>query len=417
MITSANAIEQEKKLQEQYLEYYRKPTEKGGNSPPNMRFGNASSKISEELLKQREKDREVMNRQTLMQTMPIAEEVTKMFQMLNRPWLKVDAIMSAMFNDEFNLYEPQVRIKVTNSNNGDTIYMEPFELNMVHSIVQEEISQLISAFDVRKQYTVHRDHEPLALCYHQTYHLGAASIFLEQLAYNLETDQNVEEEVNHEICQPGEYDALGHLEVIWTPMSNPDERLHDPSEVLQIMDPNDMIGEQFIYKLQITGLKALKVKAASVYFQYKFYGKTFISDKFENVDSHDPAISYEYIHRVKNVDKDFLDYLAMDTLRIEVYVQAALPIFDFPPISTSNPSVAFNLGNYEMVSPDVHVLAEENNILKKQIKALSKRNNEYAKLLKEAYSFIDHSKRTNSFKSKLKKAIELDRTLRGPDAM
>ena len=39
-------------------------------------------------------------------------------------------------------------------------------------------------------------------------------------------------------------------------MSNPDEQLHDPSEVLQIMDPNDMIGEQFIYKLQITGLKA-----------------------------------------------------------------------------------------------------------------------------------------------------------------
>ena len=75
----------------------------------------------------------------------------------------------------------------------------------------------------------------------------------------------VEEELNHEICQPGEYDALGHLEVIWTPMSNPDERLHDPSEVLQIMDPNDMIGEQFIYKLQITGLKALKVKAACTY--------------------------------------------------------------------------------------------------------------------------------------------------------
>ena len=127
--------------------------------------------------------------------------------------------------------------------------------------------------------------------------------------------------------------------------------------------------------------------------------------------------AHEYIHWVKKVDKKFLDYLAMDTLRIEVYVQAALPIFDFPPISTSNPSVAFNLGNYEMVSPDVHVLAEENNILKKQIKALTRRNNEYAKLLKEAYSLIDHSKRTNSFKSKLKKAIELDKTLRGPGAM
>ena len=41
--------------------------------------------ISEALMKQREKDREVMNRQTLIQTTPIADEVTTMFQMLNRP--------------------------------------------------------------------------------------------------------------------------------------------------------------------------------------------------------------------------------------------------------------------------------------------------------------------------------------------
>ena len=38
-----------------------------------------------------------------------------------------------MFNDEFNLFI------------SCRFYMEPFELNMVHSIVQEEISQLISA--------------------------------------------------------------------------------------------------------------------------------------------------------------------------------------------------------------------------------------------------------------------------------
>jgi hypothetical protein len=196
--------DQEADLQKKFLEYYQGSKDGNGNdgisnSPPNMSGGKAN--IADEILRQREKDREVMNRQTLIQTTPIADEVTTMFQMLNRPWLKVEAIMSAMFNEEFNLYEPQIRIKVSNSKNGDVIYMEPFELNMVHSVIVKEISQLRSAFDVRKQYVVPRYHEPLALCYNQTYHLGAANIFLEHLAYNLETDQNVEDEIFHEICQ------------------------------------------------------------------------------------------------------------------------------------------------------------------------------------------------------------------------
>ena len=139
--------------------------------------------------------------------------------------------------------------------------MEPFELNMVHSQMVKEISQLRSAFDLRKQYSVPRYHEPLALCYNQTYHLGAANIFLEHLAYNLETDQNVEEEIFHEIFQPGEFDGLGFLQVIWTPLSHTDERKHNPAKVLPIMDPEDMIGKTFLYKLEIKSLQALRVKS------------------------------------------------------------------------------------------------------------------------------------------------------------
>ena len=137
--------DQEAQLQRKFLEYYQGSKDGNGNdgisnSPHNINTGTAN--VSDEILQQREKDREVMNRQTLIQTTPIAAEVTTMFQMLNRPWLKVEAIMSAMFNEDFNLYEPQIRIKVSNSKNGDVVYMEPFELNMIHSVIVKEISQL-----------------------------------------------------------------------------------------------------------------------------------------------------------------------------------------------------------------------------------------------------------------------------------
>eukprot|EP00943_MAST-04B_sp_MAST-4B-sp1_P001842 g1842.t1 len=179
------------------------------------------------------------------------------------------------------------------------------------------------------------------------------------------------------------------------------------------MDPQDMIGKTFLYKLHIKGLKALTVKANSAYLQYKFFGKTYISDKFENLDSNEPFFNYECIHRVKKVSKKFLDYLAIDTLRIEIFIQASLPLIDSPPISTANPSVAFNLGNYELVSQDSQVLVEENAFLKKEILKLRRKNDEYTALMKEVYKSMDATSNTNTLKVKLKRAIELDRTLRG----
>ena len=71
------------------------------------------------------------------------------------------------------------------------------------------------------------------------------------------------------------------------------------------------------------------------------------------------------------------------------------------------------MGNYELVSQDSQVLLEENALLKKEIAKLRRKNEEYTTLMKEVYKSMDATSNTNTLKVKLKRAIELDRTLRG----
>ena len=361
-----------------------------------------------ERIKLLEMERERTNRDALLQSLPMTDEVSRMLQLLNRPWLKCESVMTASYHQELRSYEPQVRIKVINAQTTDVIYMDPYELHHVHGILQSEIVSLRSAFEQGKDYVVPFQHDPLELCYNHCFHLGTATAFMEQLAYNLETDVHVPDEVLQEIAHPGSYESLGSLEMIWTPLSDTNEQNHNESKILEIMDPRELLGKSFIYKLQFFRIIDLPFKVSSCYCQYTFFGETYITEKLENLNSNCPSVNYTCIHHIPKVKQEFLDYLAMDTMRIDVFVQPAKPTSQIDEISTQNIAVASSLGGFKVQTLSASE-KEEIVRLKAKVKMLEEKNEMLISVIKEISSGLSPEMGKSSIKEKIENAIKYGR--------
>jgi hypothetical protein len=416
-LMGSNSLDKERQRVQEEITRYNK--EQKGDMPPDTGLGRDQSQNAKRQRKLQELEREKINRDTLIKAMPLAEELSRMFQLLSRSWLKCESIMSATYNEQLRAYEPQVRIKISNAQTAEELYMDPFELQSVHSILESEILALRSAFELGKDYHVPVQNDPIRLCYDHCFHLGTAIVFMEQLAYNLETDVGVEEEVLLEIANPGRYDKLGFIEAVWTPLSHPDEKRHDPGKVRQIMDPKDLIGKSFTYKLQLFSMKNLRMKVSSCYCQYNFFGETFTTERIENLDTDNPALKYECIHHVDKVTKNFLNYLAMDTLKLNIFVQPVVQNSTAEPLSTKNRTLASSLGAYSVVGAE----NSENATLKKKVNQLEKHNKTLIKLVEEMRFLLpdeDESNDTSSdgrksltsrIKERIDTAIKVDREL------
>ena len=143
------------------------------------------------------------------------------------------------------------------------------------------------------------------------------------------------------------------------------------------------------------------------------------TERIENLDTDNPALKYECIHHVDKVTKNFLNYLAMDTLKLNIFVQPVVQNSTAEPLSTKNRTLASSLGAYSVVGAE----NSENATLKKKVNQLEKHNKTLIKLVEEMRFLLpdeDESNDTSSdgrksltsrIKERIDTAIKVDREL------
>lgn len=61
--------------------------------------------------------------------------------------------------------------------------------------------------------------------------------------------------------------SCGSLEIAWTPLSGPDEDDADPDKLLDIMEPEDLLGQEWHAKCSIRGAIDLPLMVDTIYCQ------------------------------------------------------------------------------------------------------------------------------------------------------
>jgi hypothetical protein len=174
---------------------------------------------------------------------------------------------------------------------------------------------------------------------------------------------------------------------MWSPLTPEGEAMYDANGdiccaedlVPDVADPQDLLGKSWCYKLEIFGISKLPVVAAKCYCQYTFDGQTFTTEVIDQHTDH-PRWDYTCVHRVDEVNQEFIDRLQTNSMNIHVFVS---PYIAQPPqdkISTQNPVVAKNMGfnvgadlqtENELLREKVALLEKENSNLKEHLKKLS----------------------------------------------
>ncbi len=99
-------------------------------------------------------------------------------------------------------------------------------------------------------------------------------MFVEYLAYNLETDPDERTLDVKNAAVP--YNNVGTLDVTWTPLAGPNEE-DEKKTVADVEEPEQMIGKPWTYRLSIKKATGLPVFCEMAYVSYDFFGETFLT--------------------------------------------------------------------------------------------------------------------------------------------
>jgi hypothetical protein len=258
-------------------------------------------------------------------------DVDKMMALLNRPHLEFKT--SLQRSDDSGV--PKVKVKVLNTQTDESILLDTFEFIKAHSILKDECNSLKAAFRNDRDYASPGAHEPGALFFDNSFQLGTAAVFLMDLSYMLETD---EEETQRDIKNAvAPFNNIGKLEVAWVPLAGVED---DGDGDVPEAEGEELIGQPWTYRVRIRGAVGLPIPAALAYCQYEFFGEEFTSETVEQSTTN-PVFDYTAVHHVECVTQQFLDYLQNATMDVHIFVAPVLHAPD-DVVSTANATIRTN---------------------------------------------------------------------------
>jgi len=297
--------------------------------------------------------------ETMMEMVPVLSRMNEMCSKVGRD----------MLNFKLSLQQPKVdlpyvKVQVTNTETNTVVFLDPFEIQSNMNILADQILSM----KTKEDYTVPEDQEIVKLLFDSSYQIGSCTNFLLHCTLCMETD---EEDRSLEVIKSViPYNKIGTLDVYWKPMKDPDCN-EEPDEVV---DPQDLIGKSWTYKLNIRKLEHLPTTIAEAYVVYEFYGQRYVTDVVTTGNpTRDVDLNYSEVLHIENVDEDFLKYLDEVEFKFEIFIKPWV-ICNLPPLSTSDPTLCRNLGIAVSAAaaandPDMQVqkLKEENAQLLKQL--------------------------------------------------
>jgi hypothetical protein len=270
----------------------------------------------------------------LMEMAPKVREAQETVDLMNRKFLKLELILQRNPNaTSSDAQVPEVMVKVINTETNEFMLLQSFEFVKNAGIMQDELLRLQRAVKNEKKYELDPINDPVSLLFDNSSILGTATVFLMDLSCMLETD--AEERVNDIRNAVSPYNSVGKLEVIWTPIADPDnpEDGGDPPD----WEGEEMLGKAWAYQLEIKSASGLPLMTDQCYCEYEFFGETFTTENVEQ-NTRNPVWNYKNVHHVPCVTEDFLSYLQEGSMFIHVYVN---PFVDPPKdiISTESPGI------------------------------------------------------------------------------
>ncbi|ETV96104.1 hypothetical protein H310_10741 [Aphanomyces invadans] len=311
-------------------------------------------------LAQQEKERlaRQVNDQELRDVLPKINELKQIVGVLNRDMLSFETALKGAGGDGEGI--PQVKVKVHNSQTDETILLDVFEFVKAYALLKDEVAFLKNAIANNREYSSPPGHDPITLLFDNSFHVGSVTSFPEYLLYNLETDPD-ESKMNLKNAVPP-FNTIGKLEVVWTPLSSEDETKHDPSGVVDVDGPDDLVGKPWTYKLEIKQALGLPMITDLAYCQYEFLGEIFTTESVEQ-NTRNPVFNYSHVHHIPCVTADFVQYLQRHRLEFQLFIN---PYIMDPPkdaISTANDAIVRNLGGTVQVKVPYEELEAQVNLV------------------------------------------------------
>ncbi|KAL8020936.1 putative kinesin-like protein [Plasmopara halstedii] len=324
----------------------------------------ATAKAEEEARLATEKRRELLARQVndqeLREVLPKIAELTQIVKLLNRDYLSFEtALQSSSMEekDESGLSGiPKVKVKVHNNATDETIFLDVFEFVKAHALLKDEVTFLRNALMNDREYESPAGRDPITLLFDNSFHVGSATTFLEYILYNLETEPD-ESQLSIKLAIPP-FNTIGKLQVIWTPLSSPNIEAHNEDDLIDIENPQDLLGRSWTYKVQIVGATGLPLITDLAYCQYEFLGELFTTESVEQ-RTRNPVFNYEYVHHVSCVTEQFLEYLSSARLEFQIFVKPYMLDLPKDKISTRNPAIATRLEQGHAGKPTIEELQTE----------------------------------------------------------
>ena len=266
-----------------------------------------------------------MMEKEIAELMPKTKQLKEICNMMGRDFLSFDCSFQRGSIAGSGMGAPTVKVKVTNHSTHEHVFIDPFEFTKGFSVLRDERQKIQGAIENGREYESPKEHDPVTLLFDNTFYLGAAVIFPEFLAYNLQTD---DEDKMQDITSVGQGARLcGKLEIMWNPKNSPDEDEWDESKIEDILDADELIGKQWTAECCIKGAFDLPLMVDIAYCEYEFWEdgapKLFTTEAFSAVEgaggTSKPEMNHKWVHTVEKVDQGFLDFLAKP-LEVKLYV-------------------------------------------------------------------------------------------------
>jgi hypothetical protein len=209
-----------------------------------------------------------------------------------------------------------VKVQITHSSSGARNLMSCHEFLDAFQALENEARHAIENEARSSKTTV-----PKARLFGSCFLFGTATVFMGETSFLLPTEDD--QRVKPIRCCTAPFNKVGNIEISLTPTSSRDENAGGDSAVL---DPAELLGKPWSYKLQIGSITGLDTTPCHTYCQYEFDGKFYVTQA-ERQKQTDLKFSHSCMLSVKNVDGAFLDYLRKGRLTIAVFICAA---GDFP---------------------------------------------------------------------------------------
>lgn len=360
---------------------------------------------------------ELVNKE-ILDLLPKTKQSKILCYELNRDILGFEVSMQRGSQDTAT---PTVKVRVTKTDTKEIILIDSFEYTKGNSTLRDEHTRIKLALENDREYHSPLEHEPILLFMNYTTQYGSAIIFPEYLQYMLETE---EEERYVAIKSAMALDQnVGKLEVVWTPLASPDDPDSAPSDDMFNDSPEELLGKEWTYKIEIRGASGLELMCSKAYVEYRFFGEKYQTLTIEE-DTSAPTFNYMYVHHVPSVTQEFLDFLdkPMDFI---VYAAPFIKTSGLPPPSSVDPVIVSRITGRAMDTPTVdkmdlptlraHATKIEKQLAEKdsKIQSLTEKVSELTKMLQARTAEVEKLKGGSGAASKVAGAVAADAAVNG----